>query len=117
VVFTPTLPNGAPLLFTSVPFVATPLPVTAVYNDAGQLTLNDVVGVRLIATDNPLETYTNWLWTATFTVAVGDVEVDRNSSRSGCPATRPWISRRCRPSRSSTVSPPRSARRATRVSG
>jgi hypothetical protein len=79
VVFTPTLPNGAPLLFTSVPFVATPLAVTAVYNDQGQLTLNDVVGVRLIATDNPLETYTNWLWTATFTVAVGTVAVVRNS--------------------------------------
>jgi hypothetical protein len=79
VVFTPTLPDGAPLLFTSAPFVATPLAVTAIYNDFGQLTLNDIVGVRLIATDNPLETYTNWLWTATFTVAVGDVDVVRNS--------------------------------------
>jgi hypothetical protein len=47
VVFTPTLPNGAPLLFTSAPFVATVSPVTAIYNDFGQLTLNDIVGVRL----------------------------------------------------------------------
>jgi hypothetical protein len=86
VLFTPTLPNGAPLLFTSAPFVATLLPVTAVYNDAGQLALNDVVGVRLVATDNPLETYTNWLWKAEFTVAVGDVDVVRNSFSFRLPA-------------------------------
>lgn len=86
VVFTPTLPGGTPLLFTSAPFVATVVPVTAVYNDAGQLTVNDVVGVRLVATDNPLETYTNWLWTAEFTVAVGDTDVLRNSFSFRLPA-------------------------------
>jgi hypothetical protein len=75
----------APLLFTSAPFVATVVPVTAVYNDAGQLTLNDVVGVRLVATDNPLETYTNWLWRRS-SPSLSATDVLRNSFSFRLPA-------------------------------
>jgi hypothetical protein len=79
VTFTPMLPSGAPLLFPGAPFAATPVSVVAVYDDQGRLTLNNSVGVRLVATDNPLETYTNWVWQAEFVVAVGDVNVVRNT--------------------------------------
>jgi hypothetical protein len=79
VTFTPMLPSGAPLLFPGAPFAATPISVVAVYDDSGRLTLNDNVGVRLVATDNPLETYTNWVWQAEFVVAVGDVNIVRNT--------------------------------------
>lgn len=77
VTFTPTLADGVALLFQAVPAAVTPLAVTATYDDQGRLSLNGQPFVKLVSTDNPLETYTNWKWTASFAVTANNVAVKR----------------------------------------
>lgn len=75
VTFTASLTS--PLLFTSAPFAATLLTIQGVYDDLGRLSLNGSPGVRLVATDNPLEGVVGWTWNVAFDVQVNGIPIER----------------------------------------
>lgn len=85
--FTPSLPSGTPLVFLGTPAIVVPLPVVGTYPEveegepdpnAGRLTLNDAPYVKLVSTDNPLESVVDWQWTVTFNCTALGVPVRRD---------------------------------------